>query len=66
MPFVIKSGGHSIWSTIGKHGFVIDLSNYSGIAVEAKGPVAKLRGSILSEDVAVHLADAGYFAGNVH
>ncbi|KAL1866667.1 hypothetical protein Daus18300_006611 [Diaporthe australafricana] len=62
VPFVIKSGGHSTWSSIGKHGFVIDLSNYSGIELEDQGPVAKLRGSILSKDVAVHLADAGYFA----
>lgn len=64
VPFVAKSGGHSTWSTIGKEGFIIDLSNYSGITVDSHGSVAKLRGSILSKSVAVHLADNGYFAGN--
>lgn len=63
MPFVTKSGGHSTWSTIGNDGFVIDLSKYLGIEVDSEGPTAKLRGSILSKAVAVHLADAGYFAG---
>lgn len=60
---MIKSGGHSIWSTIGSEGFIIDLSNYSGITVDSLGPVAKLRGSILTKTVAVHLAKDGYFAG---
>ncbi|KAH8754199.1 hypothetical protein F5883DRAFT_188125 [Diaporthe sp. PMI_573] len=64
VPFVTKSGGHSTWSTIGDDGFVIDLSNYSGITVEPQGSesVAKLRGSILSKAVAVQLAKEGYFA----
>lgn len=63
MPFVTKSGGHSNWSTIGEDGFIIDLSHYSGITIDSSGPVAKLRGSILSKAVAVHLAEKGYFAG---
>lgn len=62
VPFVTTSGGHSTWSTIGDDGFIIDLSKYSGIEVDAYGPTAKLRGSILAKSVAVHLADAGYFA----
>lgn len=66
VPFVTKSGGHSTWSTIGSEGFIIDLRNYSGITVDSLGPVAKLRGSILTKAVAVHLAKDGYFAGNVH
>lgn len=66
MPFVTKSGGHSTWSTIGDDGFVVDLSNYSGITVDTLESAAKLRGSILSKAVAVHLADGGYFAGNIH
>ncbi|KAI7780164.1 hypothetical protein LA080_016353 [Diaporthe eres] len=62
VPFVTKSGGHSTWSTIGSDGFIIDLSNYSEIKVDSPGPVAKLRGSILTKAVAVHLAKDGYFA----
>lgn len=64
IPFVTKSGGHSTWSTIGSEGFIIDLSNYSGTTVDSLGPFAKLRGSILTKAVAVHLAEHGYFAGN--
>lgn len=62
VPFVTKSGGHSNWSTIGENGIVIDLSNYSEISIDTKGPVAKLKGSILSKAVASYLAQAGYFA----
>ncbi|KAK7743250.1 hypothetical protein SLS53_004335 [Cytospora paraplurivora] len=62
VPFVTTSGGHSNWSTIGDDGFIIDLSKYKGIEVDAQGPTARLRGSILNKAVAVHLADAGYFA----
>ncbi|PSR83008.1 hypothetical protein BD289DRAFT_454010 [Coniella lustricola] len=63
VPFVAKSGGHSNWSTIGDNGFVIDLSKYSAIEVDAEKATAKIRGSILIKALAVHLADAGYFAG---
>ncbi|ROW15212.1 hypothetical protein VPNG_03071 [Cytospora leucostoma] len=61
VPFVTTSGGHSNWSTIGDDGFIIDLSKYTGIEVDAHGPTAKIRGSIVTKSVAVHLADAGYF-----
>ncbi|KAF7359848.1 FAD-binding domain-containing protein [Mycena venus] len=61
VPFVTKSGGHSLWSTIGEEGIIIDLSKYSGIEVDALGQRATLRGSILSKDVAVALAEAGLF-----
>ncbi|KAJ7881707.1 hypothetical protein B0H14DRAFT_3759240 [Mycena olivaceomarginata] len=61
VPFVTKSGGHSLWSTIGEEGIIIDLSKYSGIKVDASGQRATLRGSILSKDVAVALAEAGLF-----
>lgn len=63
MPFVTKSGGHSNWSTIGSEGFVIDLSEYSGVEIDSKEACAKIQGSILSKALAVKLADAGYFAG---
>jgi FAD/FMN-containing dehydrogenase len=63
VPFVTKSGGHSLWSTIGEEGIIIDLSKYSGIKVDASGQRATLRGSILSKDVAVALAEAGLFTG---
>ncbi|XDG04463.1 hypothetical protein ABKA04_004078 [Annulohypoxylon sp. FPYF3050] len=61
VPFVTKSGGHSEWSTIGDNGIIIDLSKYSGIEIDAQTKKAVLKGSILSKEVAVALADAGFF-----
>ncbi|KAF7871496.1 hypothetical protein EAF04_003603 [Stromatinia cepivora] len=61
VPFVTKSGGHSEWSTIGGNGIIIDLSLYKGVEVDTNSNTATLKGSILSKDVAVALADAGFF-----
>ncbi|MCJ1385633.1 hypothetical protein MMC17_008756 [Xylographa soralifera] len=61
VPFVTKSGGHSEWSTIGSNGIVIDLSRYSSIQVDAEAQTATLSGSVLSKEVAVRLAEAGFF-----
>lgn len=63
MPFVTRSGGHSEWSTIDSSGFIIDLSKYHSIEVDASGHKAALRGSVLSKSLAVALADAGLFTG---
>ncbi|RDA83429.1 hypothetical protein CP532_4415 [Ophiocordyceps camponoti-leonardi (nom. inval.)] len=61
VPFVVKSGGHSNWSTIGGDGVVIDLGRYSGIEVEVSAGTARLRGSVLTKEVAVRLAETGHF-----
>lgn len=34
IPFVPKSGGHSLWSTIGSDGFILDLSLLKSISVD--------------------------------
>jgi len=62
-PFVTKSGGNSEWSTIDSEGVVIDLSRYSGIEVDAIAQIATLKGSVLSKEVAVRLAEAGMCTG---
>lgn len=58
-----KSGGSSAWSTIGSNGIIIDLSLYKGIEVHVESGTAIIRGSILSKEVAVTLAEAGFFTG---
>lgn len=63
VPFVTKSGGHSEWSTIGSEGIIIDLSLYKGVEVDKSSNTATIKGSILSKDVAVALAEAGFFTG---
>ncbi|KAL9077826.1 MAG: hypothetical protein Q9157_003252 [Trypethelium eluteriae] len=59
IPFVIKSGGPSEWSTIGTNGIIIDLSQYSAIQVNKEAGTVTLKGSVLSKEVAVRLADEG-------
>lgn len=61
IPFVTKSGGHSQWSTIGSEGIIVDLSLFKGIAVDSASGTATLKGSILTKDVAVALAETGLF-----
>ncbi|KAF7952624.1 hypothetical protein EAE96_005856 [Botrytis aclada] len=61
IPFVTKSGGHSAWSTIGGNGIIIDLSLYKGIEVYTESGTAIIKGSILSKEAVVTLADAGLF-----
>ena len=63
IPFVAKSGGGSEWSTIGDDGFVIDLTQYSAIEVDAKAHTATIRGGITQKEAAVHLAEQGLFTG---
>ena len=63
MPFVTRSGGHSEWSTIGESGIIIDLSKYHGIDIDKANRKATLKGSILSKQVGVSLAAAGFFTG---
>jgi FAD/FMN-containing dehydrogenase len=63
VAFVTKSGGHSTWSTIDDRGIVIDLTKYASIDVDVEKQSATIRGSILSKQVAVALAEAGLFTG---
>jgi FAD binding domain len=64
-PFVARSGGHSEWSTIGKNGVIIDLGRYKSVEIDEVNQTAILKGSILSKEVAVALADAGMFTGKL-
>ena len=66
IPFVVKSGGGSEWSTIGKDGFVIDLTHYSAIEADAKARTATIRGGISQKELAVRLAEEGLFTGEGH
>ncbi|KAK8092005.1 hypothetical protein PG997_002366 [Apiospora hydei] len=61
VPFVTKSGGHSEWSSIGEEGIVINVKKFSGIEVDSATQTARLKGSMLSKEVAVALAATGSF-----
>lgn len=34
IPFVSRAGGHSLWSTVGDGGFVLDLSRFRKTSVD--------------------------------
>ena len=63
VPFVVKSGGHSTWSTIGTDGFILDLSEYWHLEVDSGKEAAIIRGSVLSKQLSVALAEKDLFTG---
>ncbi|KAG8528310.1 uncharacterized protein KY384_007227 [Bacidia gigantensis] len=69
IPFVTKSGGCSEWSTIGDDGFIIDLTLYSSVEVNAEARTATIKGGVVQKEVALRLAEQGLFTalgnGNV-
>lgn len=60
MPFVVKAGGMSLYSTIGKGGIIIDLTEWSEIRIDPVSKTAVLCGSIRAKAVAVELAKHGF------
>ena len=66
IPFVAKSGGCSEWSTIGDNGFVVDLTHYSAIEIDAGARTATIRGGVVQKEAAVRLAEEGLFTGEGH
>ena len=60
VPFVLASGGHSTWSTIGKEDFVVDLSINSGVELD-ENHVAKIKGGTLTKELQVTLNKKGRF-----
>lgn len=59
IPFVPVCGGHSLWSTIGSEGFILDLTTYKSIQVNAAEHQATIRGGILMKELATALAIKG-------
>ena len=47
ISFVTKSGGCSEWSTISDNGFVVDLTHYSAIEIDARARIATIRGGVV-------------------
>lgn len=57
--FVIATGGHSPWSSIGDDGVVIDMSMFKGIKVEPSSGVVRVWGGVLHKEFQVALAREG-------
>jgi hypothetical protein len=56
VPLMIKPGGMSLYSTVGKGGIVIDLSWLSSVSYNTERQEATLKGAVSSKTVAVELA----------
>ncbi|KAJ6454303.1 hypothetical protein C8R47DRAFT_1228728 [Mycena vitilis] len=50
IPFVPKSGGHSLWSTIGPEGFVLDLSLLKHVSVDTEMKTITVGSGVLIEE----------------
>ncbi|KAF3008217.1 hypothetical protein E8E14_009289 [Neopestalotiopsis sp. 37M] len=62
IPFVPASGGHSPFSTVGKEGVIIDLSQFSGVKVDETNDLATVRGGTLMKELQTALHTHGRFA----
>ncbi|KAK7001631.1 hypothetical protein R3P38DRAFT_2558324 [Favolaschia claudopus] len=51
IPFVAKSGGHSLWSTIGKGGFILDLSLLKHISVDTEKKCVTVGSGVLVKEL---------------
>ncbi|KAJ7482374.1 hypothetical protein B0H11DRAFT_2173301 [Mycena galericulata] len=51
IPFVPKSGGHSLWSTVGPEGFIIDLSLLKDICVDTENKTVTVGSGVLIKEV---------------
>ncbi|KAJ7590272.1 hypothetical protein C8J56DRAFT_859692 [Mycena floridula] len=51
IPFVPKSGGHSLWSTVDETGFILDLSAFKGVVVDKDAKTATFQGGATIGDV---------------
>ncbi|KAL1988299.1 hypothetical protein VTN96DRAFT_274 [Rasamsonia emersonii] len=61
IPFVCASGGHSTWSTIDQHGFVLDLSLYREVVPDPANNVVTVKGGVLMKELQLALNKAGQF-----
>jgi hypothetical protein len=51
IPFVPKSGGHSLWSTIGDEGFILDLSLLKRISIDTEEKMVTVESGVLIKEV---------------
>lgn len=63
IPYVVKSGGGSEWSTIDESGFILDLTQFSSINVDEAAQTVTVSGGVTTKELASALAEKGLFAG---
>ena len=63
IPFVAVCGGHSLWSTIANHGFVLDFTRFKSVNVEPAKHQVTVAGGILMKELSTALAEKGECTG---
>lgn len=53
------SGGHSLWSTIGTGGFILDITKYKSVEVDAVAHRATVTGGVLMKEFGTALEKEG-------
>ncbi|KFZ10799.1 hypothetical protein V502_07907, partial [Pseudogymnoascus sp. VKM F-4520 (FW-2644)] len=59
VKFVPKAGGHSLWSTIGAEGLVIDLTAFNAVVVDKESGTVTVSGGSQIKDAIAPLFEAG-------
>ncbi|OBU01414.1 hypothetical protein VE01_00618 [Pseudogymnoascus verrucosus] len=62
VEFVPKSGGHSLWSTIGAEGIIIDLTAFNAVVVDKEARTVTVSGGSQIKDAVAPLYKAGLCA----
>lgn len=61
IPFTTKSGGMSLYSTIGSNGMIIDLTSFpSNVAINKSAQTATLSGAVTAKTMSTELAKEGF------
>lgn len=63
IPFVPKAGGHSLWSTIGQEGFILDLSLLKAIHVDTEAGTATLQAAVSTQEALDAVSTKGFAIG---
>lgn len=63
IPFVAKAGGHSLWSTIGSEGFILDLSLLKAINVNTESGTANLEAAVSTQEALDAVSRKGFAIG---
>lgn len=65
IPFVPVGGRHSLWSTIGQDGFILDLSLQKGIEIDKEAATVKIQAGVLTKELNVAVTEAGFCIGTL-
>lgn len=63
IPFVPKAGGYSLWSTIGRQGWVVDLALYNAVEVEVEKTIVRVQAGANTKQLNTKVGEVGFCVG---